>query len=211
MFSDFYQFFGVTEPAYKSDYKLNEYNDLQKSTPGFMELFNRCEGASFGNGLYRLHTLADIQKWNAMILEAFPAHAGQIECFGYDWLGRHFGLYVDREVGGEPQIIMFEPGSGDVFEIPCSFIEFHNDEIPEAHDACLASSYFSEWLEQHPASLATSECVGYKQVLFLGGEDEVSNLEKGDMDVYWTICAQLLQLTSDLPHDTVIKNVTIKE
>jgi hypothetical protein len=37
-----------------------------------------------------------------------------------------------------------------------------------------------------------NKCVGYKVPLFLGGEDEISNLDELDMEVYWSIIGQLM-------------------
>ncbi|WP_434798222.1 T6SS immunity protein Tdi1 domain-containing protein [Terrisporobacter vanillatitrophus] len=33
--------------------------------------------------------------------------------------------------------------------------------------------------------------MGYKVPLFLGGEDDISNLEEIDMEVYWSVTGQL--------------------
>ena len=35
-------------------------------------------------------------------------------------------------------------------------------------------------------------CVGYKVPLFLGGKDAISNYEETDMEVYWSISAQII-------------------
>ncbi|WP_442854002.1 T6SS immunity protein Tdi1 domain-containing protein [Bacillus sp. FJAT-18017] len=40
--------------------------------------------------------------------------------------------------------------------------------------------------------------MGYRVVLFLGGEDTISNLEKVDMDVYWSLCAQFISQKPDI-------------
>jgi Domain of unknown function (DUF1851) len=207
MFRTFYEFFGIKEIDNESSYESNKYSDIQKNTLGFMELFSKYEGVSFGKGLYRLHKLIDIKKWNNIVLQAFPEFENRIECFGYDWLGRHFALDLGRLEAGEAQILMLEPGTGEVLEIPCNFIEFHNVEIPNYHDACLASSFYSEWLSKHPTNLSTDECIGYRVLLFLKGEDTISNLEKGDMEVYWSICTQLIKQTKNLPEGTIIRNL----
>ncbi|MEI5909659.1 T6SS immunity protein Tdi1 domain-containing protein [Bacillus spongiae] len=91
-----------------------------------------------------------------------------------------------------------------MLEIPCNFTEFHNEEIPIYHDACLASSFYNEWLSKQPMDLSPDECIGYKVLLFLGGEDTISNLEKGDMVVYWNLCSQIIRQTKDLSEGNVI-------
>ncbi|MEU0792390.1 T6SS immunity protein Tdi1 domain-containing protein [Amycolatopsis sp. NPDC005961] len=34
-------------------------------------------------------------------------------------------------------------------------------------------------------------CAGYQVPLFLGGADVVENLEEFDLEVYWSLCAQM--------------------
>jgi hypothetical protein len=205
MFSTFSNYFGIKDTVNENGYDLNKYSVIQKNTKGFVEFFNNYEGCSFGKGLYRLHKLNKIKQWNNIVLQVFPDLEGRIECFGYDWLGRHFALDLHRLEDGQAQILMLEPGTGEVLEIPCNFIEFHNEEIPNYHDACLASFFYSEWLSKHPMGLSSEECVGYKTLLFLGGEDAISNLEKVNMDVYWHLCCQLIRKTKNLPEGTVVR------
>ena len=90
---------------------------------------------------------------------------------------------------------MFEPGTGEVLDIPASIEEFHNIEIVEYHEDSLASAFFDEWFEkQEHYVLKHNECVGYKVPLFLNGDDVVDNLEVSDMDVYWEIMMPLINL-----------------
>lgn len=50
---------------------------------------------------------------------------------------------------------------------------------------------FRAWRELVPEVFEHGECAGYKVPLFLGGADEVSNVEKVDATVYWSITQQL--------------------
>jgi hypothetical protein len=59
--------------------------------------------------------------------------------------------------------------------------------------------------------LKASECVGYDIPLFLGGADEVPNLTRTDMGVYWSICGQLRNGTRNLPAGATISGVVIGE
>lgn len=178
---------------------------------GFNELLGVYGGKSFGNGLYRLHKLDEIEKWNLIITKAYPEYCNSVTCFGYDWLGRQFAIDKERMVDGQSQIVMFEPGTGEVLEIPCDFCSFHEDEIVNYNDACLASGFFKEWLNIHKNAIGSNECVGYKILLFLGGEDIISNLELCNMDVYWEMCSQLIQKTKQLPEGTIVQNIDMKE
>jgi len=44
--------------------------------------------------------------------------------------------------------------------------------------------------------------MGYRKPLFLGGSDEVENLEVSDLDVYWHIMGQIIRKTKGLPQGT---------
>ncbi|CAE6797130.1 hypothetical protein R75461_05007 [Paraburkholderia nemoris] len=50
-----------------------------------------------------------------------------------------------------------------------------------------------------------SQCVGYKRPLFLGGADELHNLELTDLDVYWTLSSQMIAQLSGVPTGTSVK------
>jgi hypothetical protein len=59
----------------------------------------------------------------------------------------------------------------------------------------------------HGSALGFNECVGYRTPLFLGGSDDVANLEISDIDVYWTIMGQLRLKALNLPAWTAITSV----
>lgn len=107
---------------------------------------------------------------------------------------------------------MFEPGTGEVLEIPATFASLHDDELIDFGDSALATEFFAAWSARHPRSLPLrhGECVGYRVPLFLGGADTVENLEVIDMDVYWTVCGQLRRGTLRLRAGTTIRDVAIE-
>lgn len=169
----------------------NHYNlkieDDRSSTADVMSMFRRkYHGMSFGNGIYRVFNDNDIEKWRKIITKGYPDFENCFEPFAYDWLGRCFA--VDLRNDKKDKILMFEIGTADVLEIPCSFIDFHEEEIPLYHDSCLASNFFNEWKENNSDELQHDKCAGYKIPLFLGGNDTIDNLEISDMEVYWYIC-----------------------
>lgn len=207
MFTEFCMYFNIPEVDKNARQLVGKLNNIEKMTLGFNELLSNYQGTSFGQGLYRLHDYDSIEKWNKIVLEAFPEFKERIQCFGYDWLGRQFSLDRSRIVDGQPQILMFEPGTGEVLEIPCNFMQFHNDEIPNYNEACLASEFFNDWIGINNVKLTKKECAGYKVLLFLGGNDTADNLETSDMGVYWSICGQLINKTRDLPEGTKINGL----
>ena len=78
--------------------------------------------------------------WCSIVEQAFPKYKNYIDVFGYDWLGRIFAINKINN-----HILLFEPGTGEVLDIPVTFEEFHDSEIVECHEDCLASEFFQEW------------------------------------------------------------------
>lgn len=206
LYKNFCGYFGINEKTIN-----NTVKNIKSSMNGLEKLYGAFGGQSYSKGLYRIHTIDSAVKWNSIVTETFPEFGKRITCFGYDWLGRQFALDNQRVENGQQQVLMFEPGTGEVLEIPCNIVQFHEEEIPEFNDSCLASDFFKEWISIYPNEIKISECVGYKTMLFLGGEDTVQNLEKGNMDVYWGICSQLIQKTNGLPEGTIVKGIGFSE
>lgn len=211
MFKDFCRYFNVPEVGKNKYYTEDKIDGFQNSVLGFNELLNNYQGSSFGEGIYRLHNYSDIKKWNKVISDAFPDFKERIQCFGYDWLGRQFSIDKTRILDGQPQILMFEPGTGDVLEIPCNFIQFHNDEIPNYNESCLATIFFHDWMKSSKKELDKKSCVGYKILLFLGGDDTLENLEISDMEVYWDICRQMIKKSKNLKEGVKIDRIKISD
>ncbi|WP_454883697.1 T6SS immunity protein Tdi1 domain-containing protein [Sphingomonas oryzagri] len=162
-------------------------------------------------GAYRRHRAEDIVRFTALACEAFPDFAGRIECFGADWLGDQFATDRGLLVEGKPQVVLLEPGTGKALKIPADIDTFHADLLENEQDAVLAASFFQQWLHSGGVAPGYDQCVGYRKPLYLSGADDVSNLEVCDLDVYWTITAQLFAKVRKLPDGTRIEDVTIGE
>ena len=177
--------------------------------PQLDRLFAELSAASFGGGLYRVHTPETAPAATDMVEELFPDFHGRVACFGADWLGRQFALDRDRRQGRSHLVVLFEPGTGDALEIPATVASLHTDELVHHGDAALALDFYADWRESTGDDdyLDLHECVGYDVPLFLGGEDDVSNLSRIDMDVYWTVTTQLRQGTARLRPGTRIRDV----
>jgi hypothetical protein len=44
---------------------------------------------------------------------------------------------------------MLEPGTGEVLEIPTTFMAFHEEELVDYQDAALAVEFFNQWREKN--------------------------------------------------------------
>ncbi len=176
MFDQFMNYFQVEDKVIDTG---DAYNDF----------IRQLGGRAFGKGVFNSFSDKNIGQWTEIIGEAFPDFKGKFKVFGYDWLGRCFGIDLrDKSYGN---VLLFEIGTNDILEIPCPFEGFLNGEIPLHSDACLAEPFFNEWMEYSKAELQYGRCIGYKIPLFLGGADTVENLEDSDMEVYWSVITQI--------------------
>jgi T6SS immunity protein Tdi1, C-terminal len=183
-------------------------DDRLLAVAGYRELAGTFAGCSFENGIYRLHDEGTGPRGEAWIAESFPRFASRACPFGYDWLGRQFAVDSQRLEGGEPLVLLFEPGTGEVLEIPFSFTRFH-EQLDELREPALAESFFASWAQANPrlVPLSGAQCAGYKVPLFLGGKDALQNLEVIDLEVYWSLSGQLRQGTQNMPPGSWIGQV----
>lgn len=168
------------------------------AVPGYAEFAAEFAGATFGGGLYRVHDATTGPLAQAWVSGAFPELAEVATVFGYDWLGRQFAVDRAREQDGQPEVVMIEPGSGEALEIPTTFVGFHDGVLVQMPDAALAVEYFGEWVAdgEGARALERHECVGYAKPLFLGGEDDVPNLEITELAPYWAFQGQLRMMVA---------------
>lgn len=191
-------------------------NDAVASTPeqglmfgarGACSIIERLGGVSFNYGIYRVHSLEIISKWNEIVGRAFPESAGNICCFGVDWLGRQFAVDRNRLVDGDPGVVFFDPADGSAHEIDANLLSFHCVELIKHPDAALALEAFLIWKSENVGPLRPDECIGYKMPLLLGGLDQIDNMEVVDLEVYWHVSAQLLVQLRSLPEGSKIGSV----
>lgn len=176
MFEDFLAFFRVNKT-------------VERTNDAYENFVEQLGGQQFGEGLFTSFSAEQIELWTQIVESAYPGLTGKLKLFGHDWLGRCFAVDVRDTRNG--QVLMLEIGTGMALEIPCTLEEFLDEEIILNTDACLAKSFYDEWLARGNAPLKHGNCVGYKVPLFLGGEDTCDNLENSDMEVYWSIITQV--------------------
>ncbi len=183
-------------------------DDRLLGSSGYSELAGVFAGVSFENGLYRLHDAETGPRGAEWIVESFPRFASRACPFGYDWLGRQFAVDSGRLAGGQPLVLLLEPGTGEALEIPFSFAQFH-EQLDELREPALAGSFFASWARGNAEvlPLSAAQCVGYKVPLFLGGKDTVENLEIVDLEVYWSLSGQLRDGTRSLSPGTSVGQV----
>lgn len=114
MFNKFANFFNVENVLKVEVNKIETSINLPKNV---IEFLGKFAGDTFSGGLYRIHNLDEIEKWDDIITEGYAEFKGRIHCFGYDWLGRQFAIDKKRMKNDKPLILMFEPGTADVLQI----------------------------------------------------------------------------------------------
>jgi hypothetical protein len=184
--------------------------EAERGASGITSFLSTHAGASYEEGLYRIHPVSEIRRWTSLVAEAFPDFGPRILCFAYDWLGRHFALDYYRTSDDQFLILMLEPGTGQALEVPTTFIQFHEQELIQYRNEALAGEFYQQWLALGGQRPSLTECVGYKKPLFLGGVDDVANLELIDMEVYWAITGQLTSKLRGSDEGSHIKSIRIE-
>ena len=196
MFSNFLKFFNRTV---QYDIYGNEYRT-------FVIAFG---GMQFGKGLFNVFDKGDLRYWENNVTKMFPEYKGRFELFGYDWMGRCFAV---TSLGADDEkILVFDPSTLEVSDIQLTFMDFINKAIPAAANECFSADAFINWYNTYGIELKYLNCLGNKVPLFLGGNDELDNMELSDMDVYWHILGQTAAKLKNEAEGTVIEEFTIEE
>ena len=176
--------------VYNPDYKNSESNFDESSrlfgVNGAAELFRDFSGCTFGGGIYRLFFLDEFDKWDRLVLDIFSQYQGRISCFGSDWMGRIYAWDYGRN-----KAVILDPGFGEALKIPRDFYELHNHEFVDYPDESLSKNLYDEYLDKFKTKVQRDQCAGYKISPFLGGKDNLENLELSDLEVYWSICSDI--------------------
>lgn len=171
-------------------------------------LIRQLGGRSFGEGLLKIYTIEEKQKWEDIVRECLLTHINvpedfSISLFGYTWNGVCLGV---GETKARQGIYQFDVETMKCNTADDSLGEFMNCAIPSDCNGCLASESYRCWLDIHPAPKRT-ECVGLTKPLFLGGKDDFDNMEVIDMEVHWEMTSQIWQAVRDLPPGTPIGSI----
>lgn len=161
-------------------------------------------GKEFADGVFKVFIKEDIIKWNNTTLEMFPDFEIEFILFGYDWLGR---FYATNKL--ENIIYVFDPSTNDVLELEDKFANFINETLPQNANDILAVKLYKKWLRKNTKPSYAS-CIGYKVPLFLGGKDNMSNYEESDLEVYWSLSAQIISQIKNQADGTIIDSLSIK-
>ena len=176
MFNSFLEFFGSENKGY-----------VKRSEDIYLDFIMNYSKESFGSGLFRVVDSNNLEYFKGLVQSCFSELSDDIRVIGFDWLGR---IFVSSDTS-DSKIYMCDAGSHEILEIPLGIKEFLNNEIPAYPDELFALDFYKEYISQGGTSPSYDQCIGYKVPLFLGGLDDLSNIEQIDFDVFWTIMSQL--------------------
>lgn len=195
-------------PTAKDKEYRNEYSAIardQLKTSFLNDLFTEFGGNTYEGGIFRVHNFGSSFFWTHTIKNYFKdQNSIEFNCFGFDWMGRQYGIDATNAL-----ILMFDPATGEKFELEQSINGFFNIDLVEYKSDTLASDTFYHLEGLHNNNLPFSKCLGFKKPLFLGGEDSLENYELVDMEVFWELSYQLYCKAKGLPVGTIIEKIDI--
>lgn len=159
------------------------------------------------NWAYRIFSKEMAALFTEILEWYFEEYTGRVEVFASVWNG----ILLAEDKNNKEQVLLFEPESAQVFEVPGNLDYFHNIQLVENRWPILREHLYVEWTSENKSIPGLRDCIGYKKPLFLGGLDSISNLEIIDMEVYWTVTGQLWNSVKNLPPWTSIWDVSISE
>lgn len=105
MFRDFLNYFNESEEIKNSG---NLYNDF----------ILQLGGKRFGNGVFNSFSNDNLSKWSEIVSGAYPEFKNLFKLFGYDSLGRCFGIDLRERTYGD---VLEIPQWGNSFVFRCMF------------------------------------------------------------------------------------------
>jgi hypothetical protein len=152
-------------------------------------LFSNFSGSSFNNGLIKIHTLGSSFYWTEIVLTYFKEYSNKCYCFAFDWMGRQFAI---GNKNGIDIVFMFDCCTGEVFEMEQSINGFFDEDLVDYIEDTLDTNRFESFLNMNNLKkIDFKKCISYKTPLFLGGIDNLTNLEICDLEVNWEINHQI--------------------
>ena len=192
--------FGRFEKTFIADNEVVPTNNAHFPNLALNELLNKYGGCSFNQGLYRVLNDKMQRLANEYIQLAFPNYSGKAYPFACDWNANVFAVSPND---ASSNVVIFEPGSGECLISTYPLLAFH-DCLADESAELLKSATFHAWLSKGGVPLKYTQSATYKRPLFLGGKDDLVNLELSDTEVYWHLFGQLRAKTRNLPPGTKV-------
>ena len=122
----------------------------------------------------------------------------------FDWMGRQFAI----DLNDSNKNYLFDPATGEDFELEQSLSDFFNEELVVYRDDTLVTDDFKIVIKKFNIDfLPPDKCIGYKKLLFLGGGDNLENIEIIDMDIYWDLNYQIFSKINKMEEGSIIDKI----
>jgi hypothetical protein len=153
--------------------------------------FMRALGGKTFNGVYRVHRWDRVEEYTRLIEAMYPALKGELVAFASDWTGRQFAFDFTEPAADQPGVTWFDLGGADRMPTDQNIADFHNVTLIERANDTLSLGLYVEWRAADAREIPPGQCVGYKVPLFMGSNDDVSNLHRIDTPTYLQHCARM--------------------
>lgn len=183
---------------FKRDFPADT-NPLSSAVPAspsrlYAQFLAQGAAASYGNGLIRFHTAllpTLLESWEYVSEQrATPELKNRLFPFATTWHGDVFSFDQGTQ-RTEPIVVLLETGTGELLHAADDFDDLLGLFTGEQKEALLVNDFYLSWIGKTREVPPVTKCVGYRQPLFLGGKDELDNLEISDLDVYVHLFGQL--------------------
>lgn len=156
-----------------------------------------------GEGLLFVFDQNERERWQHKMEKAFSPSGIGCDVFGYDWHGRILAIDADAKL-----LVAFDAAQDGAFELCSSDIPVR--DLLFGEDDILEGEAYKRWRHEHEA-VEYPNCISYEIPFYLGGKDEISNMQPMSLDLYWNLSMQIADQVRNLPKGTVINNVTISD
>lgn len=165
-------------------------------------------GSSFNKGAFRIHTFGSSATWSNLLREYFSDLSFNFYCFGYDWMGCMYCYSLDEQ----STVYIFDPADMDTREAETTIEDFFNiDLVKFRKQTLLLDKFESVKINLNIKSVDIDQCLGYKESLFLGGEDKDTNFDVWDLEVYWEMQYKIYFKIKDLPEGAEVGDINFEE
>lgn len=176
----------VDIPVSAGNFSGDYFSDIE----GFIDFFSMAR-ISHGGGIIRFVPLDNQEAWNSKEWRNdWPEWTSRYHIFSYDWMGRQIAIDFDESINNQPSVVILDPGFSEILCTDMCFYDFITQGILEDPEAVLLSEFYKAYNDRNNQLIAPDQCIGYKVSPFLGGEDEVSNLEVNNIEVYLSLSGQ---------------------
>ena len=189
--------YGVTGRVPNQEVPELDFVNQDKAFAFVYPLLKDHGGEIYAHGLFHMLTFEGALKWNElMTAEYFSDLNNQLYCFAITWQGCVMAINLAND-----EVYLFDPATAEYFSIEdTSLAEFWGESFHEIeHEAFYPEDFQATLSALGLRSVPENQGIGHKISLFLGGKDEMENLELIDTEVLWETQIQIAETINEIP------------